>query len=82
MINTITINDYRAMISLDPDLRLFRGEFVGLNGGADFYADSYAKLRAEGERSLAAFLEVCKENGVDPVRRFSGKFQVRLPESH
>ena len=32
------IEGYRAVIQFDPDIDLFRGEFVGLNGGADFYA--------------------------------------------
>jgi predicted HicB family RNase H-like nuclease len=32
--------EYEAVISYDPEIQLFRGEFVGLNGSADFYADS------------------------------------------
>lgn len=59
---------------------MFRGEFVGLTGGADFYADSVAGLAIEGAASLKTFLGVCKEKGIDPNRTFSGKFQVRLPE--
>lgn len=81
MINTIEIHGHPAVVSLDPDLGMFRGEFIGLNGGADFYAESMSALIHEGERSLATFLQVCKENGVEPSRRFSGKFQVRLPSA-
>ncbi|WP_323034180.1 hypothetical protein [Pararhodobacter sp.] len=29
--NTMTINGYQAIISFDPDIQMFRGEFVGLN---------------------------------------------------
>ena len=32
--NTMTINGYQAVISFDPDIQMFRGAFVGLNGGA------------------------------------------------
>ena len=32
------IDGYRAIIAFDPDIQMFRGEFLGLNGGADFYA--------------------------------------------
>ena len=81
MINMIIINGHRAVVSLDPELGMLRGEFIELNGGADFYADSLPALLAEGERSLAVFLDVCGENGIDPRRHFSGKFQVRLPET-
>ena len=55
--NTMTINGYQAVISFDPDIQMFRGEFVGLNGGADFYAKDVDGLRREGEISLRIFLE-------------------------
>nr|WP_255762508.1 type II toxin-antitoxin system HicB family antitoxin [Halomonas alkalisoli] len=68
------------MIQYDPDIEMFRGEFIGLNGSADFYADSVAKLREEGRDSLRVFLEECRERGIEPTKSYSGKFQVRLPE--
>ncbi|MDR2925887.1 MAG: type II toxin-antitoxin system HicB family antitoxin [Azoarcus sp.] len=80
MNNLITINGQRAVISFDPDINLFRGEFVGLaSGGADFYAADVDGLRREGEISLRAYLDMCQEDGVPPFRSFSGKFNVRLP---
>lgn len=79
----IEIGDYKAIIAYDPDIELFRGEFLGLNGGADFYASDVAGLRTEGEISLSAFLAICKEKGIEPKRSYSGKFNVRLsPELH
>ncbi|MBA3981358.1 MAG: toxin-antitoxin system HicB family antitoxin [Alcanivorax sp.] len=81
MKNMMVIQGYRAVVHYDPEINLFRGEFTGLNGGADFYADNVKALREEGERSLAAFLEVCKEHGITPEKSFSGKFQVRVPET-
>ena len=55
--NTMTINGYQAVIAFDPEIQMFRGEFVGLNGGADFYATDVDGLRHEGEISLRLFLE-------------------------
>lgn len=81
--NTMTINGYQAVIAFDPDIQMFRGEFVGLNGGADFYAKDVDGLRHEGEVSLRVFLEACVEDGVDPRKHFSGKFSLRVdPELH
>jgi predicted HicB family RNase H-like nuclease len=81
--NTMTINDYQAVISFDPDIQMFRGEFVGLNGSADFYAKDVDGLHREGEISLRVFLDACKEDGVDPHKHFSGKFSLRVdPELH
>lgn len=83
MMNVIEIEGERAVVAFDPDIQMFRGEFVGLRGGADFYADNVQKLEAEGRKSLIVFLDLCKEKGIEPRRRFSGRFNVRLaPEDH
>ena len=83
MKNMISIDGHKAVIAFDPDIDLFRGEFLDLNGGADFYADSVAGLEAEGRKSLAAFLDLCREKHIEPFRTFSGRFNVRLdPKLH
>lgn len=83
MNNIIEIDGQKAVVSLDPELGLLRGEFLGLNGGADFYADSIDRLRQEGATSLNVYLEMCTEKGISPYRQFSGKFNVRLdPKLH
>lgn len=56
---------------------MFRGEFVGLNGGADFYAKDTGTLKREGKTSLNVFLKMCAEDGVPPKRPL-GKFALRL----
>ncbi|HLA36228.1 MAG TPA: type II toxin-antitoxin system HicB family antitoxin [Rhodocyclaceae bacterium] len=81
--NTMTINGYRALISFDPDIQMFRGEFLGLNGGADFYAVDVAGLTHEGEVSLRIFLDACERRGIEPRKCFSGKFSLRVdPATH
>ena len=47
MRNTMEIDGYRAIVQYDPEIDMFRGEFVGLNGGADFYAKDIAGLKKE-----------------------------------
>lgn len=76
--NVMKIGGHAAVVSFDPDIEMFRGEFVGLNGGADFYATTVNGLKVEGARSLREFLAVCAERGIDPVKKFSGKFNVRV----
>jgi len=77
--NTMDINGYRAVIQYDPEIEMFRGEFIGLNGGADFYAKDIEGLRREGEISLKVFLDMCREDGVEPRKEYSGKFNLRVP---
>lgn len=83
MMNTMEIEGYRAIIQYDPEIEMFRGEFVGLNGGADFYATNIEGLRKEGKMSLDTFLDMCREDGVEPRKEYSGKFNLRIkPKLH
>lgn len=83
MNNVADINGEKAIITFDPDIQMLRGEFIGLNGGADFYAETVQDLIAEGRKSLAIYLDMCREKNIEPRRKFSGKFNVRLtPDDH
>lgn len=78
MKNTMTINGFQAVICFDPELEMFRGEFLNLNGGADFYAVDVPGLHREGEASLRIFLEECAKAGIEPRKNYSGKFMLRV----
>lgn len=83
MNNVMDLEGNKAIVTYDPEIGMLRGEFLGLNGGADFYARSVDELVEEGRASLRVFLELCAEKGVAPERVFSGRFNVRLdPETH
>lgn len=83
MKNIMLIDNYQAVVSYDPDIEMFRGEFIGLNGSADFYAKDTDGLKREGGISLKVFLEACTEDGVEPRKTYSGKFILRLdPKTH
>jgi len=79
--NMMSLDGYDAKIEYDADLDLFRGEILGLSGGADFYGKNPRELRAEFKKSLQVFLEVCREKGIEPRRNYSGKFNLRIPPS-
>ncbi len=81
MQNTMIIDGHQAVITFDPEIQMFRGEFLGLNGGADFYAKDVKGLQREGRISLKIFLEACAEDGVEPRKQFSGKFSLRVDPS-
>jgi predicted HicB family RNase H-like nuclease len=81
--NMMTVDGYQAKIDYDADLDMFRGEILGLSGGADFYGKNPKELRAEFKKSLYVFLDVCREKGIKPRRNYSGKFNLRItPELH
>jgi len=77
--NLMTVDGHSARIEYDSDTDLFRGEILGLNGGADFYGANPEELRQEFKKSLDVFMEVCKEKAIKPRKQFSGKFNLRIP---
>lgn len=83
MKNVIEIDGQKAIVSFDPEIAMFRGEFLGLSGGADFYAESVKSLAEEGRKSLDIYLDICRQKGVEPYRAYSGRFNIRLdPQLH
>ena len=69
MKNVMEIDGYKALIAFDPDTNQYLGEFVDLNGGADFYAADVKSLKREGKVSLKVVLDMCREDGVEPRKR-------------
>jgi len=83
VINQMTIDGVSAIVTYDPDIDLFRGEFTGLAGGADFYASDIEGLKREGAISLKVYLEACMEDGAEPFKSYTGKFMLRTdPATH
>jgi len=79
----MTLEKYKAKIEYDPEIDMFRGEILGINGGADFYAKTTDGLRQEFKNSLEVFLQVCKEKKIKPRKEFSGKLHLRIsPRLH
>lgn len=79
MMNTMKIDGVKAIINYDPDIEMFRGEFIGLNGGADFYATDAEGLKREGAISLKVFKEMCDEDGTPYFKGHSGELRLRIP---
>ncbi|MCB1935144.1 MAG: type II toxin-antitoxin system HicB family antitoxin [Nitrosomonas sp.] len=77
--NIMEHESYKAKIEYDPEIDMFRGEILGLNGSADFYGKSPTELRREFKKSLQVYLEVCEEKGISPRKEYSGKFNLRIP---
>ncbi len=77
--NIMSLEGYKATIEYDPDIDMFRGEILNLNGGADFYGKNPDELREEFKNSLAVFLEMCEEKGIPPTKD-SGDFHLKIPK--
>ena len=81
--SVMTVDGYHAKIEYDEEFDPFRGEILGLSGGADLYGKNPKELRSEFKKPLEVFLAVCVEKGLEPRPHFSGKFNLRIsPELH
>ncbi|WP_340609877.1 type II toxin-antitoxin system HicB family antitoxin [Xenorhabdus bharatensis] len=81
--NIMEIAEHQAVISYVPEIRMFRGKFLGLSGYCDFVADSIAGLHTEGRLSLDEYLEDCRIADIEPYqqREKTKNFTLRYPES-
>lgn len=65
----LQINGHRAIISFAPDVNSLRGEFIGLNGGADFCANDIAGLLTEGAKSMRCSSKFVAKRTSSPTAR-------------
>lgn len=75
-ISRLIINGHPATVEHDPELNMYRGEFMGLRSGADFYAPDVKKLVAEGEISLRVFLEGCARDDLAAYQKIPDRMLV------
>lgn len=81
--NTMSYGEYVAKIDYIEELDMFRGEVVNATGEVDFYGKSPEELREEFKASIEVYLEVCAEEGIQPIKNYTGKFPLRMkPRIH
>lgn len=51
MKNILKIDGYKAVVIYDPETDQFRGEFIALAGGADFYGTTIDEVKNKGRKS-------------------------------
>ncbi len=74
----ISMGGYLAEIQYDDEIQVYRGEFIGPDGGADFYAKDIEGLEREAKASLKVFQQMCEEDGVRPRAELSVSIQADL----
>lgn len=66
MLDELEIDGIKAKVMFDPEISMYRGQFIGLINKTDFFAASKDTLREKGELALQVFLSGCLECGLDP----------------
>ena len=74
---------YVATLEVDEEDGVFVGRVVNAAGPVTFEGRDLPELQREFAQSVAVYEEVCREEGVAPMRPYSGRFLIRIgPDEH
>lgn len=67
-----------GVVEYDDEARIFSGEVINTRTVITFQGTTVDEVENEFHASVDDYLEWCKEDGVEPEKPYSGKFNVRL----
>jgi predicted HicB family RNase H-like nuclease len=68
---------------VEPEGDELFGRVINATGPITFYGRDLPQLKRELAASVQAYLDLCREKGIDPQKPYSGTFSLRLdPEAH
>ena len=74
---------YIGTVTLDSYAHIFHGEVINTRDVITFQGRSIEELEKALRDSVDDYLEWCKEDGVEPEKPYSGRFNLRIsPELH
>ncbi len=74
---------YVGSVEYDEENRVFTGTVINTRTVITFHGSSVDELEREFRASVEDYLQWCREDGIEPEKPYSGKFNVRFsPELH
>jgi predicted HicB family RNase H-like nuclease len=74
---------YYGTVEYSSADKVLYGKVIGVNSLISYEGDSVQTLRVDFEGAVDDYLEMCRENNVDPEKTYKGSFNVRVsPELH
>jgi len=74
---------YLGTVEYDAEARIFHGDIINTRDIITFQGTTVNEIEKAFKDSVDDYLAWCKEDGVEPEKPYSGKFNVRLsPELH
>jgi predicted HicB family RNase H-like nuclease len=77
-IKMLKYKNYTGMVEYDSDGKIFTGEVLGLRAVITFEGRSPEELEESLRQSVDLYLEMCANDGVEPQKLFSGRFNLRI----
>jgi len=74
---------YLGTVEYDPQAKIFHGDVINTRDVITFQGTTVKEIEKAFKDSIDDYISWCKEEGVEPEKPYSGKFNVRLsPELH
>ncbi|MDI9426017.1 MAG: type II toxin-antitoxin system HicB family antitoxin [Spirochaetota bacterium] len=74
---------YIGVVNYYPDAKIFHGDVINTRDVITFQGTSVKEIEKAFKDSIDDYIKWCKEEGVEPEKPYSGKFNLRIsPELH
>jgi predicted HicB family RNase H-like nuclease len=74
---------YMGTVEYDAEAKIFHGDIINTRDVITFQGKSVNEIEKAFKDSIDDYIAWCKEDGVEPEKPYSGKFNVRLsPDLH
>ena len=74
---------YIGKVEYDDENRVFTGSVINVKTVITFHGSTVDEIENEFHASVDDYLDWCKEDGIEPEKPYSGRFNVRFtPELH
>jgi predicted HicB family RNase H-like nuclease len=70
---------YMGIVEYDDDAKLFYGDVINTRDVITFQGTTVEEIERAFKDSVDDYLAWCGEEGTEPERPYSGKFNLRLP---
>ena len=74
---------YIGLVEYDSEAKLFHGDVINTRDVITFQGKTVDEIENAFRESIEDYISWCKDEGVEPEKPYSGKFNLRLsPELH
>ena len=70
---------YIGIVEYDAQAKIFHGDVINTRDVITFQGTTVKEIERGFKESIDDYIEWCKDEGEEPEKPYSGKFNVRLP---
>ena len=75
----IEYKGFIGTVEFDAEAHIFHGEVINTRDVITFQGKSVKEIEKAFKESIQDYIDWCKDEGVEPEKPYSGKFNLRLP---